>query len=240
MKNIYLYLAVILIFTACEKEKIEKKKLNGEALLYKKCSQCHNLDMPPKSYENEVAPSIMAVTFHLKDFIKTHNPSEHQSKVVAFIQDYVINPSASKSFCDKDSLDSYGVMPSQKGKVTEDELKAIAEYMYQNYDNQKLLQMMQEKNRLSQMPIQERVFEQQRCINCHDIDKNKVAPSFKNIANRYNLEDKNNLIKSIKEGSKGKWNEFQLIMPPFKKMNNEDINGIVDWILQLKKPLNKG
>jgi len=43
------------------------------------------------------------------------------------------------------------------------------------------------------------------------------------------------IIKSIKEGSKGKWKNFKLIMPPFKKMSDKDINGMVDWILTLKK-----
>ena len=218
--------------TACEDSK-PKKSLNGSALLVQKCSKCHNLDMPPKSFENEIAPSMMAVTFHLKDFIKSFNPSEHQDKVVAFIKDYVISPSREKSFCDKESLDSYGVMPSQKGNVTQDELEAIGKYMYNSYDNQELLKIMAEKQRLKTMPLYERVLEQQRCTNCHDIEVDKVAPSFKMIASRYNVEQKDELINSIKNGTKGKWDGKQLPMPAYKKMSNEDIDGMVDWILSL-------
>ena len=42
------------------------------------------------------------------------------------------------------------------------------------------------------------------------------------------------LIESIKNGSKGKWKNFKLIMPPFKKMTDKDIEGMANWILELK------
>jgi cytochrome c len=212
-----------------------KERVDGDKLIEEKCSKCHNLDMPPKSYENEIAPSMMAVTFHLKDFIKSNNPSEHENKVVTFIKDYAINPSRKKSFCDKASLDSYGVMPSQKGNVTEDELEAIAHYMYKSYDNKKMLKIMAERQRLANLSLHERVLEQQRCGNCHGIHQDKVAPSFDMIASRYNIKDKEMLIRSIKEGTKGKWEGKKLPMLPFKNMSDKDIEGMVDWILSLKK-----
>ena len=234
MRTIYGVL-VLVFFVGCM-DSSDYKKYDAEELIEAKCAKCHNLDMPPKSYENEIAPSMMAVTFHLKDFIKSNDPSSHEQKVVDFIKDYVINPSRDKSFCDKESLDSYGVMPSQKGNVTEDELEAIAHYMYATYDNQKLLKIMAEKQRLASLSLHERVFEQQRCNNCHDIHKDKVAPSFEMIASGYTPKDKETLIKSIKDGSKGKWQGKVLPMPPFKnKMSDKDIDGMVEWILSLKK-----
>jgi cytochrome c len=230
----YLYGVLLLgLLVGCTDETVSKKTLNGEILIQKKCAKCHNLDMPPKSYENEIAPSMMAVTFHLKDFIKSNNPSEHEGKVISFIKDYVVAPSREKSFCDKASLDSYGVMPSQKGNVTQDELEAIAHYMYQTFDNQKMLKIMAEEQRLASLSLHERVLEQQKCENCHDIHKDKVAPSFEMIASRYGVKDREVLIKSIKEGTKGKWEGKKLPMPPFKQMNDKDIEGMVDWILSL-------
>jgi len=230
----YIYNILLLgLLTGCI-DNNSTKSLDGEILIEQKCAKCHNLDMPPKSYENEIAPSMMAVTFHLKDFIESANPSEHEGKIVAFVKDYVIEPSSKKAFCDKESLDSYGVMPSQKGKVTEDELEAIAHYMYQTFDNQKLLKMMMEKQRLARLSLHERVLEQQRCENCHDMHKDKIAPSFEMISSRYNIKDRETLIKSIKEGTKGKWAGKKLPMPPFKNMKNKEIEGITDWILSLK------
>jgi cytochrome c len=189
---------------------------------------------PVKNFDKEVAPAMMRVTFHLKDFVKSSNPAEHKSKVISFVQDYAINPSVDKSICDKESLDEYGVMPSQKGKVTEDELFAIVGYMYDIYDNQKLLEILAEKQRITNMPLHERVIEQNGCANCHDIEKDKIAPSFKMIANRYEEKDREMLIKSIKEGSKGKWEGKKLPMVAFTKMSDKDVEGIVNWILKLK------
>jgi HD-GYP domain-containing protein (c-di-GMP phosphodiesterase class II) len=57
--------------------------------------------------------------------MKVDNPSEKREKFIAFVTDYALHPSAEKSFCDKESLASYGVMPSQKGNVTEEELEAL-------------------------------------------------------------------------------------------------------------------
>jgi len=233
MRYIYGILLVSLL-SGCLDNKVEET-LDGEELIVQKCAKCHNLDMPPKSYENEIAPSMMAVTFHLKDFIKSANPSEHEGKIVAFVKDYVIEPSRDKSFCDKESLDSYGVMPSQKGNVTINEVDAIAHYMYATYDNQKMLKIMQERQRLASLSLHERVLEQQRCNNCHDIEKDKVAPSFKMIASRYDKKDKSMLIESIKNGTKGKWEGKKLPMLAFKKMSDKDVEGMVDWILSLKK-----
>lgn len=233
MKQIYLVMGVLLLFSGCTEEK-PKQTLDGKALLTQKCASCHNLEMPPSSYENQTAPAIMAVTFHLKDFIQSDNPAEHKPKIIAFVQDYVLEPEAEKSICDKTSLESYGLMPSQKGKVTKEELEAIVGYMYDTYDNKILLEQMAEKNRLDSMALQERVIEQQGCSHCHDIEKDKVAPSFNMIAQRYELKDRATLIQTIKEGSRGKWEGKKLPMPPFKQMSDTDIEGMVDWILGLK------
>ena len=96
------------------------------------------------------------------------------------------------------------------------------------------LKIMAEKQRLAHLSLHERVLEQQRCENCHDIHKDKVAPSFDMIASRYTINNRDELIKSIKEGTKGKWKGKKLPMPPFKKMKDRDIEGMVDWILSLK------
>jgi len=234
MKKSTLFLAILFLLLGCADEK-PKQQLDGEKLLTQKCAKCHNIEMPPKSYDNEVAPSMMAVTFHLKDFIKSENPAEHEEKIVEFVKDYVISPSAKKSLCDKESLKSYGVMPSQKGKVTADEIEAIVHYMYATYDNEKLLQAMAEKNRLARLPLQERVFEQEHCQYCHKLDKDGIAPSFQMIANRYSQKDKATLIESIRNGSKGKWQGKTIPMLGFKKMSDKDVAGMADWILGLKK-----
>ena len=223
---------IFLIFslTACERDNTNHS-YDGKALLEKKCSQCHNLDMPPKTFPDEKAPPMMAVTFHVRDFMKVENPSEKRSKFVEFVVDYAINPSAQKSFCDKKSLEEYGLMPSQKGKVSPEELEAIAAYMYDHYDPQKFMKIMQEQARVAALPAWKRVVEQKNCLSCHAIKKDKLAPSFEKIAQKYEKMGKKRIVESIRQGSRGRWKGFKLSMPPFKDLSEDDLDAIADWVL---------
>jgi len=220
---------LLLIFAGCEQE--NKPKLDGEKLLEQKCSQCHNIKLPPESFEDEKAPPMMAVSFHIKDFIQTSNDSERIPKAIEFIKDYVINPSASKSFCDKKSLQTYGVMPSQKGNVTQDELQAIAEYMLNHFSIENLTQAQDIQNKLNKMAPGQRLAIKYNCLGCHKINKDLVGPSFSKIAKKYstNLETIQN---SIKNGSSKKWDTSHgRIMPNFKdKISKQDITTLANWI----------
>ena len=111
----------------------------GEALVKKHCASCHMLAQPkPEQIPTLTAPAFDAVIFHLKDAI---NGKDAQEK---FIVDYVQNPSASKSVCESNKVAKFGVMPSLKGKVTEDELEEIAEYLLENYPHPAFVRMIKE------------------------------------------------------------------------------------------------
>ncbi len=223
-----LSLSILLGLSACSSE--PKNHYKGADLLEAHCASCHNLAMPPKTYENEKAPPMMAVAFHVKDFMPVKTPSDKKPKFIAFFQDYPLHPSKEKSFCDKESLKSYGLMPSLKGKVTKDELGAIAEYVYDYYDQDKFLQQMQQKAKFDALPEGEKLAMHNGCLNCHDKLKAKVAPSFRAIAQKKNSE-----IKSIiKKGSKGKWKGFEKsFMPAYKKLSDAEIETLVKWIKTL-------
>ena len=231
MRYIYVFL-ILLLLTGCE-ENTNKVQYDGGKLLEEKCAMCHNLKMPPNTYEDEKAPPMMAVVFHLKDFMKITMEDEKLSKFIPFVQDYVLNPSRDKSYCDKESLKTYGVMPSQKGNVTEDELEAIASYMYDFYDQKKYLKEMQEKAAFDVLPKGEQLVRKNGCFNCHDTDKAKVGPSFKMMAKKEAKE----IIDVIQNGSQGKWEEFHnMMMPPFKtKFTQEELKILQEWIRNLDK-----
>jgi len=225
-------LCMTLLLLGCGSE-AKKEQYNGEMLIKEKCAVCHNLKMPPDTYEDEKAPPMMAVVFHLKDFMKIDNDQDKMEKFIPFVQDYVINPSKEKSYCDEESLKSYGVMPSQKGNVTQDELKAIAEYMVMFYDQQVFLREMQAKSAFDALPKGEQLIRKNGCLNCHTIDKDKVGPSFKNIAKNGTKE----VIEVIQNGSQGKWKKFNnMMMPAFKdKFSKEELNTLKEWIDSLAK-----
>ena len=230
MLRITLACLMITFFIGCHETK--KINYNGKKLLGEKCQSCHNLDMPPKTYVDEKAPPIMAVAFHVSDFIKAPNPSERTGKAIAFVCDYVINPSKDKSFCDKESLKSYGVMPSQKGKVTQDELKAIATYMFSHYTKDNFLETMKNIQKLAMMPKGEQLTRKLGCFSCHGKTIKKVGPSFHTIAKR-NTKNTKQISDSIKNGSKGKYKEAHNIpMPKFNKLNHKDIQILRQCVLK--------
>ncbi len=236
MRKYFLFL-VCLVLSGCFFEKDENKKYvyyDGKMLLKEKCSSCHNLDMPPKTSIDEKAPPIMAVSFHIRDALKATTPSENREKFISFICDYVLEPSESKSLCDEESLKSYGVMPSQKGKVSKEELEAIAKYMYEYYEPKKFLALMMEKERWDKLPLYEKVLKQKNCLSCHEVKKDKIAPSFIRISKKYK-NDKNTVLNGIKNGSRKKWKGFRAVMPPFKNLNDKELNAVADWILALSK-----
>jgi len=229
VRKISLALVVLLSLVGCNEKK--HSNLDGQKLLEQKCSQCHNLDLPPKTFKDEKAPPMMAVAFHIKDFIKASSESDKVPKAIDFIKDYVINPSASKSFCDKKSLETYGVMPSQKGNVTQDELQAIGEYMFEHYTVKNLTAAQALENKLRKMAQGERLALKYKCFSCHKVDKDLVGPSFHKIAKRYeNMQD---IVNSIAHGSQEKWEGYRGVMPAFgKKIDSNEQEIIAKWIQQ--------
>jgi cytochrome c len=220
---------LILLLSACNENK-PTKKYNAKALLQEKCSTCHNLEMPPLTSPDEKAPPIMAVSFHVHDFVKPSDESQRTAKAIEFVVDYVRAPSLEKSFCDKESLQRYGVMPSQKDNVTEDELRAIASYMFAYYNQNNFLQQMQSKAKLDALPAGERIALEYKCFTCHRKEKDLVGPSFSSIRTKY-LHSADGMQKSIQSGSKGKWEGFSATMPPFQQISQEELQTISAWIL---------
>ncbi len=220
-----LLVASILLIGCGEKK---SPNLDGKKLLKQKCSRCHNLDMPPKTFADEKAPPMMAVSFHILDFIKAATPSDKLPNAIEFVTDFVQNPSISKSFCDKESLKTYGLMPSLKGQVSEDEIRAIAMYVFTHYTKENLLAKMKKIQQIREMPKGELLARQNGCLSCHAKNFKKVGPSFKKISHAKSIKEIKN---SIENGSKSKWKESNNIpMPAFKKLTNKDIEILAKWI----------
>jgi len=234
-KLVYILLLFVPLLTnSCNSNKASQH-YDTKRLLKQKCGNCHNLDMPPYTSSDEKAPPMMAVAFHIVNFIDTNDESQRIYKAKNFVMDYVLNPSAEKSFCDKESLKSYGVMPSQKGKITTDELKTLTEYIFENYTQKNLLKAQKEKRRFDALPKGKKLAFKYKCMGCHKEHKKIIGPSFEDIAKRY-PHAKNKIQNSIYNGSKNKWkNSNKAIMPSFKDMNKKDADAISKWILNFAK-----
>ena len=70
-----------------------------------------------------------------------------------------------------------------------------------------------------------------KCMACHHVTKKKVGPAYNQIAQKYSREDVPQLVKSVQEGSKGKWGTIP--MPP-QRVTHSEAEQIVHWILSIK------
>ncbi|WP_456392694.1 c-type cytochrome [Nitratifractor sp.] len=238
MKTLIYLCLPILLLTACsdgnsaKEETISPQK--GAELARQKCSRCHNLDMPPVTSDKEAAPPLFTVTVHLKDWIKADTDGERRAKFIDFVKDYVIHPSRKKSYCDPASLKTYGLMPSQKGKVTTAELGAIAAWAYDHYDQMEMLKIMKERNRLAALPPYRQVLETRDCKSCHILGAGKLAPSFAEIAERYRgqADGLERIEGAIAKGSRGRWPEYKVPMRAYEGLSPAQLRGIAQWILR--------
>jgi cytochrome c551/c552 len=225
---------LLFLLTGCAPEQKKRNDLDGKALLQSRCAACHNLDIPAETYPEEKAPPMMAVAFHIYDFIEVDTPAEKIPASIAFVKDYVFNPSIEKSFCDKKSLQDYGLMPSQKGKISEEELEAVAVYMFEYYNQENFLRIMKERQILRDMDPGERVARKHGCISCHGITQKKMGPALRAIAKRYE-DDEKQIGRSILSGSQDRWKEANHArMPAFKTLNEAELDSVTKWILEQK------
>jgi len=101
---------------------------SGESLFKAKCTSCHVMTRP-SDISTLVAPPAMGVMRHVKMKYGTKDDA------VKFIVDYALNPLESKAVCESDKIKRFGLMPSQKGNVSKEELITIASWMYDNFGN---------------------------------------------------------------------------------------------------------
>lgn len=97
---------------------------DAEELAVKKCGECHLMGVvSAEKLKNMKAPPYWAITR------KAREKYENEEDKIKYIIDYAISPSEDKMLFPKDTVKLFGVMPSQKDKVTQDELKLIAKYI---------------------------------------------------------------------------------------------------------------
>ena len=112
---------------------------NGAELTKANCASCHMLTSPtPDMIPTLKAPAMDAVMFHIKLDIKK------KKDIKDFIVDYTQNPDASKSVCESNKVQKFGVMPSLKGKVSEKDLATIADHLIDTYPAEKFVGMIKE------------------------------------------------------------------------------------------------
>jgi len=105
---------------------------SGEALFSKYCASCHATVVGMNESGGELtnvyeAPYAGNVINKLKSETKT------KEAFIAFIKDYINEPDKRKSLYGKKAIKDFGLMPSLKGVMTDDESTILAEYLYSDY-----------------------------------------------------------------------------------------------------------
>jgi hypothetical protein len=95
-------------------------------LFQEKCTSCHTIGKP-QDMSKVTAPPIMGVLHHVKQ------KYADKTKAIEFMKDYVLNPSRDKAVCMPQKIKKFGLMPSQKGSVTPEELDTILPWLYDNF-----------------------------------------------------------------------------------------------------------
>lgn len=114
----------------------------GEKVFENKCMQCHekymDIQLLMKNFiveENKLlnlkAPTGNEISFRLKQQIGSRDDVEfHLMQTYDFLLDYVYNPDKSKTICLEGVIRHFEVMPSQKGKVSVEEIEKVNHFLY--------------------------------------------------------------------------------------------------------------
>lgn len=71
------------------------------------------------------------------------------------------------------------------------------------------------------------------CLNCHQVQKKLVGPSFQAIAAKYRGQPDAaaKLVAKVAQGGSGVWGAVP--MPAMSQVPSEDAKRLIDWVLQL-------
>lgn len=114
---------------------------DGYAVYQTHCKQCH-VEMMRKAetvkrFKTLKAPPMVEVSNRLKANIMITDDDDDVKRrvVIAFIKDYVEHPDLQYSMCHAMAIERFGIMPSLKGKLKDDEIQAVAEWVYDRYED---------------------------------------------------------------------------------------------------------
>jgi len=99
---------------------------SAEGLFDAKCAMCHSKARPTDK-DKVLAPAVMGVMRHIKmEYL-------NKDEAVDFMVDYILEPSQDKAICMPQKIERFGLMPSQKGNVTQEEAIVITSWMFDNF-----------------------------------------------------------------------------------------------------------
>lgn len=136
MKYLLLTSLLASLLFANEDQELQK----GQKVFDNVCSACHVELLDKKTalatFKTLKAPPMNEVAQQIKNniIIKDDDDDVHRAVVIAFIKDYIKHPELAKVMCNAPAVERFGLMPSQKAILSEDEVDAISTWIYDRYD----------------------------------------------------------------------------------------------------------
>jgi len=114
--------------------------MDGYEVYKNNCAACH-VEMITKAetlktFNKLKAPPMVEVSNQLKDtvIIKGDDEEVHRFVTIAFIKEYIKNPSLDYFMCNAGAVDHFGVMPAQS-HLSDAERQAVGEWIYDRYED---------------------------------------------------------------------------------------------------------
>ena len=172
MKTKTILLASLFATTAL----LSANEINATKLFETNCAACHITDLSKMSNKSAfIAPPADEIMTHAKEEFGTD-----KAKAVKFMADYVRNPDPMKSFCA--SIETFGVMPTQKDVVTAQEAEAIVAMMYDTYPRKAFTEMEAKEGGHSGMTFEKLDYNKDGSITAKEFqrfraEKNNIDPN---------------------------------------------------------------
>ena len=122
----------------------------GERIYESKCAECHVRHIPvdrlmenfmkqDNTLLNLKAPTLNQVAFRLRTRIgdPTGDEEFHLMEVQEFVKDYSFDPDKQKSVCLPEVIKHFPTKPNMTGKVTEEELDIVTEWIYRTIKDER-------------------------------------------------------------------------------------------------------
>lgn len=128
------------LFLALVSQNIFAKEVRSpEVIFAKKCAMCHKAVKPATKKERKtmVAPPInvaMAGVVITIDAVEGPlSDKELREESIAFLKDYLYDPTPEKTNCEDHVVKKYGRMPSLKGFISPEELDVVVPWTYDTF-----------------------------------------------------------------------------------------------------------
>ena len=107
---------------------VNAEEVTGQTIYDNKCAACHTLEMPD-DMSTMKAPPMSKVSAKIK-----HSFDDNKTAFVAFVEDYIQDPSEEKAKCMAKAIKNFGVMPPIGKAMSEEERNVVATWLFDNFD----------------------------------------------------------------------------------------------------------